>query len=63
MRPPHSRGSVDVGGSEADAMAASIYKEVVDANTADWSRVVGCVDSVTLTGERPRWLIIRRSMV
>ena len=27
MRPPHSRGGVDVGGSEAAVAAASISKE------------------------------------
>ena len=51
MRPPHSRGGVDVGGSEA---VASISKE---AATVDLSRV-GCAGSVSLTGGRPRWLII-----
>ena len=62
MRPPHSRGGVDAGGFEAAVAAASISKEAVTADTADCSRVVGCVGSVTLTGERPRWLMIRRSM-
>ena len=63
MRPPHSRGGVDAGGSEATAMATSISKEAAAADTADCSRVVGYVGSVMLTGERPRWLMIRRSMV
>ena len=35
MRPPHSRGGVDVGGSEAAAVAASISKEAAAADTAD----------------------------
>ena len=35
MRPPHSRGVVDVGGSEAAAAAASISKEVAATDTAD----------------------------
>ena len=35
MRPPHSRGGVDAGGSEATAAAASISKEVATADTAD----------------------------
>ena len=35
MRPPHSRGGVDAGGSEADAAAASISNEVEAADTAD----------------------------
>ena len=54
VRPPHSRGGADVGGSEAVAAAASISNE---AATADWSQV-GCAGS----GRRPRWLMIRRSM-
>ena len=54
MRPPHSRGSGCVGGSEAAAAAASMFKE---AAAVDWSQVV-CVGS----GGRPRWLMIRRSM-
>ena len=59
MRPPHSRGGVDVGGSEA---AASISKEAAEMDTADWSRVVGCVGSTTLTRGRSRWLykLVRR---
>ena len=32
MRPPHSRGGVDVGGSEAVAAAASIFKEAAAAD-------------------------------
>ena len=35
MRPPHSRGGVDAGGSEAVAAAASISKEAAAADTAD----------------------------
>ena len=35
MRPPHSRGGVDVGGSETAAAAASISKEAVATDTAD----------------------------
>ena len=62
MRPPHSRGGVDVGGSEAAAAAASISKEAAAADTEDCSQVVGCVGFVTLTGRRPRWLMIQRSM-
>ena len=62
MRPPHSRGGIDVGGSEATAAAASISKEAAAVDTADCPRVVGCAGSVTLTGGRPRWLMIRRSM-
>ena len=54
MRQPHSRGGVDAGGFEAAAAAASISKEAAAMDTADWSRVVGCVGSVTLTGGRPR---------
>ena len=60
MRPPHTRGGVDTGGSEAVAATASISKEAAAVDTADCSRVVGCVGSVTLTGGRPRWLMIRR---
>ena len=37
VRPPHSRGRGDAGGSEATAAAASMSKE---AAAADWSRVV-----------------------
>ena len=55
VRPPHSRGGRCAGGSEAAAAAASMSKE---AAAVDWSRVV-CVGS----GGRPRWLMIRRSMV
>ena len=58
MRPPHSHGGGDAGGSEAAAAAASISKE---AATADCSRV-GCAGSVSVSGRRPRWLMIRRSM-
>ena len=54
MRPPHSRGGGDAGGSEAAAAAANISKE---AAAMDWSQV-GYAGS----GERPRWLMIRRSM-
>ena len=50
MRPPHSRGGGDAGGSEAVVAAASISKE---AATVDWSQV-GCAGS----GGRPRWLRI-----
>ena len=35
MRPPHSRGGVDSGGSEAAAAATSISKEAVAADTVD----------------------------
>ena len=35
MRPPHSRGGVDVGGSEAAAAAASTSKEAAETDTAD----------------------------
>ena len=35
MRPPHSRGDVEVGGSEAAAAAASISKEAGTTDTAD----------------------------
>ena len=35
MRPPHSRGGVDAGGSEATAAAASISKEAEETDTAD----------------------------
>ena len=35
MRPPHSRGGVDVGGSEAAAAAASISKEAAATDTAN----------------------------
>ena len=35
MRPPHSRGGVDAGRSEATAAAASISKEAVAADTVD----------------------------
>ena len=35
MRPPHSRGGVDTGGSEAAAATASISKEAAVAETAD----------------------------
>ena len=35
MRPPHSRGDVDVGGFEAAAVAASISKEAAATDTAD----------------------------
>ena len=62
MRPPHSRGGVDAGGFEATAAAASISKEASAVDTTNCSRVVGCVGSVSLTGGRPRWLMIRRSM-
>ena len=62
MRPPHSRGGVDAGGSEAIVAAASISKEAAAADTTDCSQVVGCVGSITLTGGKPRWLMIRRSM-
>ena len=58
MRPPHPCGGVDAGGSEAAAATASISKEAAETDTADRSRVVGCVGSVTLTGGRPRWLYI-----
>ena len=46
VRPPHSRGGGDAGGTEAAAVAANISKE---AATVDWSRV-GCAGS----GGRPR---------
>ena len=62
MRPPHSHGGVEIGGSEAAAAAASISKEAVATDTTDLSRVVGCVGSIMLTGGSPRWLIIQRSM-
>ena len=58
MRPPHSRGGVDAGGSEAATAASSISKEATEMDTVDWSRVVGYVGSVTLAGGRPRWLCI-----
>ena len=35
MPPPHSRGGVDAGGSEATTAAASISKEAVTTDTAD----------------------------
>ena len=35
MRPPHSRGGVDVGGSEAAVAAESIFKEAAATDTAD----------------------------
>ena len=35
MRPPHPRGGVDAGGSEAAAAAASISKEAAETDTAD----------------------------
>ena len=35
MRPPHSRGGVDAGGSEAAAAAANISKEVAETDTAN----------------------------
>ena len=35
MRPPHSRGGVDVSGSKAAAAAASISKEAAATDTAD----------------------------
>ena len=35
VRPPHSRGGVEVGGSEAVAAAASISKEAAATDTAD----------------------------
>ena len=35
MRPPHSRGGVDVGGFEVAVAAASISKEAAEADTAD----------------------------
>ena len=35
MQPPHSRGGVDVGGSEAAAAAASISKEAAETDTTD----------------------------
>ena len=35
MRPPHSRGGVDAGGSEAAAAAASISKDVAETDTAN----------------------------
>ena len=56
MRPPHSHGGVDAGGSETATAVASISKEAAETDTADLSRVVGCVGFVTLTGGRPRWL-------
>ena len=56
------RGGVDAGGSEAAAAVGSISKEAAATDTTDCSRVVGCVGSVILTGGRPRWLMIRRSM-
>ena len=58
MQPPHCAGGVEVGGSEATAAAASISKEAAEADIANWSCVVGCIGSVTLTGGRPRWLYI-----
>ena len=60
MRPPHSGGGVDAGGFEATAAAASTSNEAAEANTTDWSCVVGCIGSVTVTGGRPRWLCIYR---
>ena len=35
MRPPYSRGGVDVGGSEAAAAATSTSKEAAATDTAD----------------------------
>ena len=35
MRPPHSHGGVEVGGSEAVAAAASISKEAAATDIAD----------------------------
>ena len=35
MRPLHSHGGVDIGGSEAAATAASISKEAAATDTAD----------------------------
>ena len=35
MRPPHSHGGVDVGGSEAVAAAASISKDAAAMDTTD----------------------------
>ena len=55
MLPPHSRGGGCASESEAAAAAASMSKE---AAAVDWS-LVFCVGS----GGRPRWLMIRRSMV
>ena len=46
MRPPHSRGGGDAGGSEAAVAVASMSKEAAAAN---WSLVV-CVGF----GGRPR---------
>ena len=61
MRPPHCAGGVEAGGSKAGgskatAMATSTSKEAAEADTADWSFVVGCIGYVTLIGGRPRWL-------
>ena len=53
VRPPHSRGGGCAGGSEATVAAARMSKE---AAAVDWSRCVGSCG-------RPRWLMIRRSMV
>ena len=35
MRPPHSAGGVDAGGSEAVAAAASTSNEAIEADTAN----------------------------
>ena len=35
MRPPHSRGGEDVGGSEDAVVAASISKEAAATDTTD----------------------------
>ena len=35
MRPPHSRGGVDAGGSETAAAAASISKEASETDTVE----------------------------
>ena len=35
MRPPHSRGGVDAGGSEPAAATASIFKEAAETDTAE----------------------------
>ena len=37
MRPPHSGGGVDAGGSEATAAVASTSNEAAEADTTGWS--------------------------
>ena len=37
MRPPHSSGGVDAGGSEATTAPASTSNQAAEAETTDWS--------------------------